>query len=235
MQADSVENIFARSWNLLARNPAILIPGIVVGIAVGIIQFFVVPPVDVSGDPAALNLAGRAFGALMMLAVGVLAYLVTQAYTVGMAGAAWQRGTTDLADGARAFADDAARLFGTLILLAVVGIVVALLTFGIGWPIFLFFAIYTVPAVVLSNLSPVSALRQSFSIATKRFVPTLIIIVLLVVISVLAGVVTLPLHFIPLLGPIIGAIITQAIVAYSTLVIVGEYLSVRNAPDAGVV
>ncbi|GAC1408212.1 MAG: hypothetical protein NVSMB64_16140 [Candidatus Velthaea sp.] len=231
MQTDSVENIFARAWSLLTKNPVILLPGIVVGIAVGIVQFFVVPPLDYSGDLSTLNVAGRAFGALIMLGVGVLAYLVTQGYTVGMAGAAWQKGTADLGDGAAAFQQDAGRLLGALLLLAAIGIVVAVLTFGIGWLIFLFFAIYTVPAVVLSNLSPTSALSQSFSISTKRFVPTLIIIALLFVIGLVAGVITLPLHFIPLLGPILGAIITQAIVAYSTLVVVGEYLSARNAPD----
>lgn len=233
-QSDTVENIFSRAWTLLTKNPVILIPGIVVGIVMGIIAFFVTPHVDYSsGDPtAAMGAAGRAIGAgLIMGAIGVLAYLVTQAYTVGMAGAAWRSGTTTLADGARAFQEDAGRLLVALLLLGVIGVVLAIFTLGIGWLIFLFFAIYTVPAVVLSNLPATVALSQSFSIATKRFVPTLIIIVLVFVIGLCAGLLSLPLRFIPLIGPIVANVITQAVVAYTTLVIVGEYLVARNAPD----
>jgi len=55
LQTDSLENIFARAWNLLSKNPIILLPGIIVGIAVGIISFFVVPPVNYSGDVATIS------------------------------------------------------------------------------------------------------------------------------------------------------------------------------------
>jgi hypothetical protein len=202
---DLVGNIFARSWKLLASNPVIIVPGLVVGLAAGIILY--------------------AFpSSLMSALVGVLAYVVTQSYVVGMAGAAWRSGRTTLADGSAAFSEDAGRVLLTMLLLAVIGVVLAYLTFGIGWLVFLFFAIYTMPAVILSKMMPVDALKRSFALAMDRFVVTLIIIVLLFVIVLVVGLLSLPLAFIPLLGPIISGIINQAIVAYATLVIVGEYL-----------
>jgi len=229
MQAQSLENVFARSWSLLAANPVILIPGIVVGIGVGVMNFIMLPPIDYTS--ASTLMVGRAFGAIVMAAVGILAYLITQTYTVGMAGAAWQRGTATLADGARSFSQDAGRLLIAVLLLAAIGIIVGLVTFGLGWLVFLFFALYTIPAVVIGGLSPIAALQQSFSIATKRFVSTILIVLMLFVISIVVGLLALPLHVVPLLGPLIAAILTQAVVVYSTLVVVGEFLIVRESPD----
>ena len=95
----------------------------------------------------------------------------------------------------------------------------------------MFFALYTIPAVVIGGLSPIAALQQSFSIATKRFVSTILIVLMLFVISIVVGLLALPLHVVPLLGPLIAAILTQAVVVYSTLVVVGEFLIVRESPD----
>ncbi|MGD0471778.1 MAG: hypothetical protein ABSB70_00980 [Candidatus Velthaea sp.] len=236
MQSDSVENIFARAWSLLTKNPVIIVPGLVVGIVVGIIQALIAPHqqvVDASGDTvAAVAGAGRVVASATISAiVGVLAFLVTETYTTGMAGAAWQTGITSLADGRASFREDAGRLLAAVLLIAVVGIVAAVLTLGLGWLVVLFFSIYVVPAVVLDNYSAVPAFRLSASIAMKRALPTIIIIVLLFVIGLVLGLVLLPLAFIPFLGPLVTAIVSQAVTAYATLVIVGEYLNARRSPD----
>lgn len=210
---DSVENIFARSWTLLARNPVIVVPGIVVGLATGIILFFYPD-------------------AWMSALIGVLAYVITQSYVVGMAGAAWRNGRTTLADGAAVFSQDAVRVLLTMLLFAVIGVVLTILTFGIGWLVFLFFAIYTIPAVILGNMTPFDGLKRSFSLAMDRLVTTLIIVALLFLINLVVGLLSFPLALIPLLGPIISGIISQAIVAYATLVIVGEYLVPDKLPAA---
>jgi len=161
----------------------------------------------------------------------VLAFLVTQTYTTGMAGAAWQNGITTLTDGAASFREDAGRLFAAVVLVAAIGIVAGLITLGVGWFIVLFFAMYVVPAVVLDNYGAVPALKLSSTIATKRVLSTIIIIVMLFVIGLVLGLLLLPLAFIPFLGPIVTAIVSQSVTAYATLVIVGEYLSARRSPD----
>ncbi len=238
MQSDSVENIFARAWSLLARNPVIIVPGLVVGIVVGIVEAIVLPHrglVDSSGatDTAAVVAgAGSAIAAGAIVAVvGVLAFLITQTYTTGMAGAAWQNGAASLADGSAAFREDAGRLLAAVLLIAVIGIVAAVLTLGIGWFVVLFFAMYVVPAVVLDNYGAIPALKLSAAIALKRALATIIIIVLLAVIGFVLFLITAPLAFIPFLGPIVAAVVSQAVTAYATLVIVGEYVNARQAPD----
>jgi hypothetical protein len=238
VQSDSVENIFARAWSLLAKNPVIIVPGLVVGVISGIIQVVVAPhphALDPSGngDPGvALASAGRiAFAAAISIVVGVLAFLITQTYTTGMAGAAWQRGTASLADGRASFSEDAGRLLAAVLVIAVLGILAGIVTFGIGWLVVLFFSIYVVPAVVLDNFGAVPAFRLSASIAMKRALPTIIIIVMLFVIGIALGLLLLPLAFIPFLGPILVAVGSQAVTAYATLVIVGEYLQARRSPD----
>jgi hypothetical protein len=236
VQSDSVENIFARAWSLLAKNPIIIVPGLVVGLVVGIIQAALAPHppvVDASGNAvAAVAGTGRVVAsATISVIVGILAFLVTQTYTTGMAGAAWQNGIASLADGRASFREDAGRLLAAVALIAVIGILAGLITFGVGWFVVLFFSIYVVPAVVLDNYRALPAFRLSSAIAMKRALSTIIIIVLLFAIGFVLALLTLPLAFIPYLGPIIAALVAQAVTAYATLVIVGEYLSARRSPD----
>jgi hypothetical protein len=209
---DSVENIFARAWTLLTGNPVIIVPGILVGLVTGVL-LWMIP------------------GRLMSAVVNVAAYVITLSYVVGMAGAAWRSGRATLADGATAFSKDGGRVLLTVLLLSVIGIVLAMLTFGIGWLVFLFFAIYTIPAVILSNMAPVDGLKRSFALAMERWVPTLIIIAFLFVVTIVGGLLTFPLAVIPLLGPIVSAVISQAVGAYAALVIVGEYFVPEKVPN----
>ena len=64
-----------------------------------------------------------------------------------------------------------------------------------------------------------------------RFVPTLLIAVVLAVLHFAGGMIALIFTFAPFLGPVIAALIEQTVVAYATLVVVGEYLTLRGAPD----
>jgi len=237
VQSDSVENIFARAWSLLTRNPVIVVPGVVVGLVVGIVQALVLPHriLDTSGnvDPVATLASAGSFAAAALISavVGVLAFLINQTYTTGMAGAAWQNGVTTLRDGGASFREDAGRLLAAVLLIAVIGILATVITLGLGWFVVLFFSIYVVPAVVLDNYGAVPALKLSATIAMKRALSTVIIIVLLAVIGVVLAFLVLPLAIVPFLGPIVAAVVSQAVTAYATLVIVGEYLNARRAPD----
>jgi hypothetical protein len=202
---------------------------------VGIIEALVTPHsrfTDASGtSEMIIGGLSTVAAAGISVVIGVLAFLITQSYTTGMAGAAWQNGITTLADGSASFREDAGRLLAAMALIALAGIVLGLLTLGLGWFVVLFFAIYVVPAVVLDNLGALPAFRLSVRIATRRLVSTIIIVVMLLVMWLVAGLLTLPFAIIPFLGPVVLAIATQAVTAYATLVIVGEYLSARRAPE----
>ena len=109
MQTPTVENVFARAWDLLVRNWTIVVPGIVVGLVVGIVflwGLFSLSQPDTYGEPSGTGMsfaygAGAFVASLVLAVVAIAGYIITQCYTAGMAGAAWQRGTTTLADGTR--------------------------------------------------------------------------------------------------------------------------------------
>ena len=234
MIEQSVENIFGRAWDLLVRNPVILVPGLVVGLVFGVLTgIFTLPPPDLS-DPSAIShvdLAARGLNYVLLSAIGVLATIVNNAYTIGMSGAAWMRGTTTLRDGAAAFRAEGGRLFLAIVLLFIIEAVLTILTLGIGALIFQFFALYVFAATVIGDDGFGRAMRESFAISTRRFVPTLVIVVSVFVIAIVVGIATIPLHFIPYLGPVVSAIVLQGVISLFNLVIVGEYLNARNAAD----
>jgi len=233
----SVENVFARSWDLLTKNWIIIVPGVVVGIAVGILTGLFSPDSYVdSGDPFSqlARFSSRFASSAIVGTIGIAGYIVTQCYTAGMAGAAWLRGTTTLDDGAAALRVDAGNVLVAAIGLFVVGVVAAILvlpTLGLSFLAFYVFFIYTIASAVVGNQRGFDALGESFRIARTRFFPTLIIAVLLVVIRVIGGFAALAFAWAPFVGPIVAAIITQVVVSYATLVVVGEYLNLRGVPD----
>jgi hypothetical protein len=241
-QSPSVESVFSRAWELLSRNWIIIVPGIVIGLIVGIINGLLAPhaysTADYQNNPSlAMATAGSIFiRAILVAGVGVLGYIATTAYTVGMAGAAWARGTTTLADGSAAFQERSSNIVMTaigLILLGIVAAILAIPTITLSLLAFWIFTLYSMPAAVIGNQPGFSSIGQSFQIATKRFVPTLIIAILIAVISFILGLITVPLHFIPFLGPIVSSVITQIVIAFAMLVIVGEYLNLRNLGTIG--
>jgi len=239
MQIPSVENVFARAWNLLTRNWVIVVPGVVVGLAVGIVSgVFSMTQPDTYGEPTgtamefAYGFAG--FVSNLVLAVITIAgYIVTQCYTAGMAGAAWHRGTTTLGDGSRAVHDDAGNVFVAgigILLCGIVAVLLAPITLFLSIFAFYLFTLYTIAAAVVGNRRGFDALRESFAIARARFGTTLIVGVLLGLLQLVGRVAAHVFGYTPLLGPVVAAIVAQVVVAYATLVVVGEYLVLRGAP-----
>jgi hypothetical protein len=238
VQVPTVENVFARSWDLLTKNWIIIIPGIVVGLIVGLVSgvYGLSQPgaySDAGGTAVSFAYGFGAFiGGLILAIVAIAGYIVTQCYTAGMAGAAWERGVTTLDDGTRAVNEDAANVFAAAVYLFLFGILAVILApFTLFLSIFAFylFTLYTIAAAVVGNRRGMDAVRESFAIARARFGTTLIIGVLLAILQLIGRLIAHLFAFAPLLGPIIAAIITQVVVAYAVLVIVGQYLVLRQS------
>ena len=239
MTTAPIESVFSRAWQLLSGNWIMIVPGVIIGAIVGIVTAVAAasnqPVVGADGTYHFANAMGAALTGVIAGIIGLVGFVATEAYTVGMAGAAWTRGTTTLADGSAAFRDSAGNIIMTaigLVLLAIVAAVLVIPTLGLSLLAFVLFTLYAMPSAIIGRNPGFSAIGESFRITMRRFVPTLIIAILVGVISLVAGFVTLPLHFIPLLGPIVAAILTQIVVVYAVLVIVGEYLALRGAPAA---
>lgn len=236
MQVPTVENIFARAWDLLTRNWTIIVPGIVVGLVIGIVSgLYSLSQPDTYGEPSGTALsfaygAGAFVATAILAVVAVAGYIITQCYTAGMAGAAWQHGTTTLADGTNAVHEDAGNVLMAAVYLFLFGIVAVILApFTLFLSVFAFylFTLYTIAAAVVGKRRGIDALRESFAIARARFGTTLIIGILLALLQFIGKLIAHIFSFAPLLGPIVAAIISQIVVAYAVLVIVGEYLVLR--------
>lgn len=236
MQTPTVENVFARAWELLTRNWIIIVPGIVVGLVVGIVTAALgYSQPDTYGEPngPAMSFAygaGAFVSGLVLAVIAIAGYIVTQCYTAGMAGAAWRTGTTTLGDGSRAVHDDAGNVLVAaiyLFLLGILALVLAPFTLALSLFAFYLFTLYTIAAAVVGNRPGGYALRESYAIARARFGTTLIVGIVLGVLQLFGHLIAHVFSFAPLLGPIIAAIIAQIVVAYAVLVIVGEYLVLR--------
>jgi hypothetical protein len=230
MAEQSVESVFSRAWSLLQRNWIIVVPGIVVGIVVGILREVLTPVVVVSnygGVQFSVATAGDLLGRAMLIAlVGLIGLIVTQALVTGMAAAAWRSGSATLADATANLGGLMPTALG-LLGLAIVAAILVPFTLGISILAYFLFTLYAFPAALIGNAPGFTAITESFRLTVARIGPTLIVAAIIFVIGLCGAIVAGLLRFVPYLGPIIGAIISQVILAYAMLVIVGEYLNLR--------
>ncbi|MBV9278364.1 MAG: hypothetical protein JOZ97_09020 [Candidatus Eremiobacteraeota bacterium] len=221
----------------MTSNWIIIVPGIIIGIVAGILTALIVaaavPQVvyDANGTPTGMSGGGAWWTLALAPIIGIIATILSITYTTGMAGAAWESGKTTLADGAASFREDAGHVLMAMIIMVIVGIIAAILapfTLGLSVLAFLLFFIYTMPAAVVGNRPGMEAVQESFQMVMRAFGTTIVIVLLIFVIGLIAGFIGAALHVIPYIGPVIGQVLQMIVVAYSTLVIVGEYLKLRG-------
>lgn len=231
---------FLRAWSLLCRNWVIVVPPIVVGVASsaassalarsGVLSWQFFGDMDVQG-PAAFWLF---FGTIVAMALRIVAAVVAIAFTAGMAAAAWSRGSARLSDGAAAFRRNGLQAFLALVLLTVLGVLAAALfvpTFGLSVLAYLIFLIYSMPGVLVGNRSAIDSIVESISLAWRGFGVTLAVVLLIIVLALAGGWLGDFLGRVPFLGEILGWVVMEAVVAYATLVVVGEYLQLHSPAD----
>jgi hypothetical protein len=224
MAVRSAGNVFAGSWRLLCRHWIIVVPGLAIGTLAGIVDFIIESG---SGQGAADDVAVR----LTVALVEVVATILAIAYTTGMAAAAWTRGTATFADGKRAFDRDGGQLFVAMLVLFVLGSAAtfaSLSTFFVPLLLYVYFCIYTMAAAVVGERSGLRAVAESIAIAYGRPAPTLVMLAAMAAIVAAMGLVAGLLAAAPLIGPLVSAVVVQGVVAYVTLVVVGEYLLLRG-------
>jgi len=241
---EGLGNTFGRSWELLAGNWIMLVPGLVIGIVAAVIVFFVVGAGLVTGvGLGTVGAGGAGLGAAMMAGlvaalVMLVAMILTIAYTTGMAGAAWRTGRATLDDGAAAFRKDGGSIMVAVVLLVLLGIVAlfvsGLLFFTFGLPLLLFvlFFMYTFASVIVGGHSGTEALGDSARITTRNFLVTLLLLILICVVAWVGALVGGVFNHIPLLGRVVTLVIQQIVAVYATLVIVGEYIKLSRRPAA---
>jgi hypothetical protein len=229
--SEDLGNTFGRAWQLLSNNWNIIIPALVLGIIGGVVNY-IVATMFIGGGVATANLGAIFLGGLLALAIATIIQILTIAVTTGMGVTAWRTGKADVSDGISVFSNGGA--MQTIVVWMVIGVVLALIPV-LGWLadiVLTFLLIYAVPAAVVSGEGAGAAFGESVNIVTKNFIPTLIIILLIVCIGILGSIVGAAVSFVPFLGKIVAMVIQEGILAYATLVIVGEYLKVRATTPA---
>lgn len=234
-----MSSVLVRSWQLLRRNWTIVVPGLVIGVAAGIVTELIAPYHRGLDEGPLSDVPASVAAALTVDLVAVVASVLSIAYTTGMASAAWQHGRATFADGRHALMRDAGPIFVACLGLAVLGILASLAapyTAFLSFVAYAFFCIYTIPAAVVGGRRGLAAIGESARIAYGRALPTLLMVLAVVAIAMVMAVAGELVAVAPFVGPILSAVVLQAVVAYATLVVVGEYLALRSPteqPSAG--
>ena len=239
-----LENTFGRAFVLLVRNWTIVVPGLVLG-AIGVGIGFAILAIagntaaigGVTGNEAPATLPEEVMSILAAVVAVILAMVMLiceMAYVTGMAGAAWKDGAAHLRDGFQAFEERGTQIFIAILVLSAAGFVAALLapfTLLLSAAAYAIFSIYTMAAVIIGKRSAFEAVGESCRLAWKNFLPTLAVVVLVVLVAAGGGWVggmlgrSVP---VPLASGLLEAVVQQVVVAYASLVIVGEYLKLRE-------
>jgi hypothetical protein len=221
MVATSSRVAFGHSLRLLARNPAIVVPGLAIGALSAVVATLLEP-----ADPLDSTIYTR----LLQLVVQLVASILSIAFTTGMADAAWIGKRAALRDGARAFRRDAGHVFVAMLALFAIALVAAVLaayTLSLSLLALVFYCIYTMPAAVVGERSGLRAVGESVEIAFRRPRTTLLVVAGIGLIAFAMGALAELVHGVPFVGPVVAAVVIQTVVAYFTLVTVGEYRALR--------
>ncbi len=235
------ENTFARALVLLVRNWIIVLPGIVLGIAGGILNFAIsflfLGSFALTGEGGEnVAFVTQTIVAIVLTTVAMLIAIVQMAIVTGMAGAAWRHGRATIADGWSAFAHHGVQVALAVVLLFLIGLCAAALapiTFLVTLFAYMVFVIYTMASVIIGGRNAVEGIAESCRLALQNIAPTLGVIALITLIAfggawagMLVGRLT------PLGGGVVAGVLEQIIVAYASLVVAGEYLKLVKQPTA---
>ncbi|MBV8489315.1 MAG: hypothetical protein JO199_02205 [Candidatus Eremiobacteraeota bacterium] len=245
-----IENTFQRAWALLVRNPILAVPGLIMG-AVAFAVLFVVLTLFVgaflvTGVTGSSSVGWLTFGiaGLLTAALIVAIAIIQTGWVTGMAGTAWATGTATLNDGWSALSRTAGEIFLTMLImlgLGLLAILLALPTLTLSlWAYFVFF-MYAMPAVIIGGIPASRAIGESCRMAARNFWPTLGIAAIAICVSfVAAGIGGEISRMQSFMGGMLAMVIQQAALAYTTLLIVGEYLKLQPgvpvaaaAPEVG--
>ncbi len=91
--------------------------------------------------------------------------------------------------------------------------------------------LYAMPAVLVGNRGAVDAVVESISLAWRSFGVTFVLVLLIIALAVAGGVLGDLLEHLPFLGQLLSWVLMEAVVAYATLVVVGEYLQLHRPAD----
>jgi hypothetical protein len=230
----------ARAWTLLSRNWIIVVPSIAVGAAGAAVATVLARTGWLSWEFFSdLNQTGQSgyvafLASIVAMALRIVAAVVAIAFTCGMAAGAWTRGTARFADGAQALRRNGFQAFLALVILTLLGLVAAGLfipTFGLSVLAYMVFMLYAMPGVIVGNRGATEAAVESIALSWRSLGVTVLLVALIAVLAVVGGVLGALVSRVPFLGQLLAWVVMEVVVAYATLVVVGEYLQLLSPTD----
>lgn len=228
---------FRRALALLLNNPAIVLPPLCIGAFSSVVAYLLARTGALSWSFFAnLDQTGAAgFAAFLATVVAIVwrlaGIVLAMAFTTGMAGAAWLRGKASFADGGAAFRRHGVQAALAAVVLFAMGFVAAVLaipTFFISLIVYLVFFIYTMPAVFVGGLPATRAVVASIALAWRNLRATTAIIALVLFLAFVGAAIGAAVGRVPLAGHLVAWLVMEGVVAYATLVVVGEYLNLQR-------
>lgn len=225
-----IGKIFTNSIDSIKGNPVILAPQIIMGlISFGLSLALFGATLTMTGSTIDFGtlIAALLIFVLIMIVVGV----VTFALTVCMAADVVENGSTSLGSGMSRFTSN----LGSLL---IAGILTGLIV-GVGTVLCVlpglvagFFLMFVFAAVVLGNMGPTEAMQSSFATVKENVVDALVLGAIIIGLSIAGGIVSSILGFIPVLGGLVGAIITAVVYAFCLLLTVEVYHDLTTTAPA---
>lgn len=230
----SISKVFKESLAVARGNPLIFIPMLAASIfsaLVGLIFVGSAVPMlqNMSADQIANNPeqalagAGAAAGGMFLFSIiSGFVGLITHSMTVGMADIAFQGEKASLKNGWERIIS---RIVPVIIASILMGIFVGLGLILLVLPgiILAFFLMFTLIAVVVSDLGAFQAIGRSFKTVGKNFGATFVTFLVIIGLAIITGLLNFIISLIPVLGIVLSMIVFAVFTGFVTIFLVRVY------------
>lgn len=186
------------------------------------------------GDPRAIMAALGSAGILVAIfgLVGALVLAIAHAAVYSGAEEAWQGRAPSIGAAIGVGLSKLPQMIVAFLILLIPFIICGLLAaVFIGIPLLIalgFLMMFVLPAIVIGGAGGWPAIQESWRLTTKNFGPSAMAFLAVVVISIIGTIINLVLGHIPIIGQIIGLVISIAVGVFSALVVVRFYDLLRG-------
>lgn len=223
-----IGKVLSTCLDYIKQNPVILAPQLAVGVLSFVLTLLILGTanagfVPVRGMDIAAILGAFALFALIM----AVASLIAWGLSASMAADVVESGSTSLGSGFSRFASKLGPILVVEILggiIVAIGLVLCILP-GIAAAFFLMFSL---AAVVYGNMGPIEAIQASLATVKNNLVDALVIAGIAIGLSIAGGIASSILGFIPVLGGLLGSLITGATTTFVLILTVEAYKQITG-------
>ena len=238
----NISQILKESFAASKGNLLIFVPMLVAGVFSAVLSLIVlgsaIPMAGrYSGEQMAANpeqamvgFGAALSGVFLVSVISGIVGLLAHGMTVAMADLTLKGEKASLAVG---WSRLVSRLAPIIIASVLVGIIVSIASMLLFLPglIAAFLLMFTLVAVMVDELGAFEAIKRSFHVTTKNFRATSVVFLVLIALGFIAGVVGFVLGLIPILGVVLGMVVSALYTGYVTIFVVRAYRDLESNPS----